>query len=109
MEFAPPANDSPAASSSPLVFGSAPATASVRSAADLETDFEVWPLTLGFPDAFDLGGLFASTFSVVLLADDAVGLVIRSKKLPSTGAKLLLAGAVGSRDTGRWAAANDAR
>lgn len=58
--------------------------------------------------AFAFTGLFASAF---LLAEAAVGRVMRSRKLPSTtGARLLLVDdAAESRDGGRWLVGSDVR
>lgn len=59
--------------------------------------------------AFALTGLFESAF---LLAEAAVGRVMRSRKLPSTtGARLLLVvePAVESREGGRWLVGRDVR
>lgn len=68
------------------------------------------PFTFGFGAGFVFDdGLFASAFSAVRLADAAVGRVIRSRKLPSTGARLRRAECEESLEVGRGAAASDVR
>lgn len=76
---------------------------------DFAAVFESCPFAFGFAEGLDFGGLFATTFSWVLPDDAAVGLVIRSKKLPSTAAKLLLPEVCEPRDSGRCPAASDER
>lgn len=54
--------------------------------------FPTNPFTFAFTAAVLLpprGGLLTSVFSCVLLADAAVGLIIRSRKLPSAGAEVV--------------------
>ena len=74
-----------------------------------EAALEMCPFTLGFVEGLDLGGLFGATFSCRWPDDAAVGLVIRSKKLPSTAAKLLLPDVCEPRESGRCPAASDDR
>ena len=75
-----------------------------------EPAFDAPVLALGLGAAlFCLPGLCFSTFSIVLLADEAVGRIIRSKKLPSTGAKFFFSEVCELCDSRRCLPAKDVR
>ena len=76
--------------------------------------FLTCPLAVALPFGgavvlLDLGGLLASTLSCVLLDEAAVGLIIRSRKLPSAGGGAGFRVVCDERDSGRWLDWSDER